>query len=143
MSHPDPEHLHIVPTARDPSNGLALSSRNAYLSKDGFKVAATLREALRAAENAWDGGATKAEAVRKAAEIVEMNKTRARSEGLSVEMDLDYVELNNSEDFEVVDAQSRRGADNTEPVILSGAIWIDQTRLIDNIILGDANKIIG
>ncbi|RDB23456.1 Pantoate--beta-alanine ligase [Hypsizygus marmoreus] len=141
LSHPDPDHLHIVPTARDPADGLALSSRNAYLSKDGRKFATTLYEALRAAQSAWDEGFSKAECVAKAVQVIETKKAKVKSDGLTVDMRLDYVELNNAEDFEVLGVQeTRRGND---PVILSGALWVDKTRLIDNIILGDANRIIG
>lgn len=56
---------------------------------------------------------------------------------------LDYVELNNSRTFDVVDAHSRMGDAEEDPVILSGALWVDETRLIDNLILGDVNKILG
>ncbi|KAF5373307.1 hypothetical protein D9615_007404 [Tricholomella constricta] len=143
LSHPDQNHIHIVPTARDPSSDLALSSRNAYLTQDGQKVASTLREALKAAETAWDQGATKAECVQKAIKVIDAKRASALSEGLDVDMRLDYVELNNSEDFEVVDAHARRSETGSHPVILSGALWVDKTRLIDNIILGDANRIIG
>jgi pantoate--beta-alanine ligase len=143
LSHPDPAHLHIVPTARDPSTGLALSSRNAYLTTDGRKVASTLRDALTAAERAWNQGLTKRECVERAVEVIEKKRAQARSEGLEVEMCLDYVELNDSQTFEVMEDQSKRLRDESDPVILSGALWVDKTRLIDNIILGDQNRILG
>ncbi|KAG5638148.1 hypothetical protein H0H81_001667 [Sphagnurus paluster] len=142
LSHPDPDHIKIVPTARDPMTELALSSRNAYLTKEGHKVAPTLREALKAAQTAWEQGATKAECVAKAIEVIEHTKARVASEGTEVLMRLDYVELNNSDDFEIIDAQSRKSEASLSPVILSGALWVDKTRLIDNIILGDATSII-
>ncbi|KAG5647854.1 hypothetical protein DXG03_007778 [Asterophora parasitica] len=142
LSHPDPNHIHIIPTARDPSTELALSSRNAYLTQDGHKVAPVLREALKAAETSWDEGATKSECVQNAVAVIETRKALALSDGLNVDMRLDYVELNNSDDFEVIDAQSRKSEAGSHPVILSGALWVDKTRLIDNIILGDGNKII-
>ncbi|GLB41665.1 putative pantoate-beta-alanine ligase [Lyophyllum shimeji] len=143
LSHPDHEHIHIVPTARDPSDELALSSRNAYLTADGRRVAATLREALQAAEAAWLQGFAKSECVEKALQVVESRKSRASAEGLHVELRLDYVELNNADDFEVVDPQTTKNEMESRPVILSGALWVDKTRLIDNIILGEANRIVG
>lgn len=141
LSHPDPDHLHIIPTARDPSDGLALSSRNAYLSPDGRKVADTLRAALKAAEDAWDRGIHKAECVKQAITAVEARILEARSQGLNVEMRLDYVELNDSLTFEELAPHSSKSSESA-PVVLSGALWVDKTRLIDNIILGDANEIL-
>jgi len=143
LSHPDFKHIHVVPTARDPENGLALSSRNAYLTEDGRRVASTLREALQAAEAAWNHGSTKLECVEKATEVIEIRKALALAEGLNVEMRLDYVELNNADNFELVDAQTSKTEAGSQPVILSGALWVDNTRLIDNVILGDANRVIG
>lgn len=67
-----------------------------------------------------------------------------KREAKDVELRLDYVELNDSQTFEVLDAQTRiADAGDEDPVILSGALWVDKTRLIDNVILGDANKILG
>lgn len=58
-------------------------------------------------------------------------------------MRLDYVEMNDSQSFEVMDVQSRiKREPGSDPVILSGALWVDKTRLIDNIILGEANRIL-
>jgi len=142
LSHPDHHHLHIIPTARDPSDGLALSSRNAYLSPDGRKVANTLRAALKAAEDAWDRGMNNAECLQVAVSAIETKILEARSQGLNVEMRLDYVELNDSQTFEELDPRSSKSENIAAPVVLSGALWIDKTRLIDNIILGDADKIL-
>ncbi|KAG6861457.1 hypothetical protein C0995_016548 [Termitomyces sp. Mi166 len=142
LSHPDPEHLHIVPTARNPSTGLALSSRNAYLTNDGLQVAPTLYKALRAAEHAWNNGSTKAEAVEAAIKVVETEKVQAHSSGIQAEMRLDYVELNDSDDFEVISPHSTKNVVSPHSVILSGALWVDKTRLIDNLILGDPGSII-
>jgi len=64
-------------------------------------------------------------------------------EGVDVEMRLDYVEVNDSQTFDVLDAQARKTGINSDPVILSGALWVDKTRLIDNIILDDNNRILG
>lgn len=58
-------------------------------------------------------------------------------------MRLDYVELNNSRTFDVLDTQARKNGIDSDPVILSGALWVDKTRLIDNIILDDRNRILG
>lgn len=140
LSHPDPEHLHIVRTARDPSDNLALSSRNAYLTVEGRQVAPTLFAALKAAEAAWKEGRTKAECVQRAVDVVERAKSELQSRQSQLTVKLDYVEFNDSASFEVLEGQAKRTQDT---VILSGALWVDNTRLIDNIILGDANRILG
>lgn len=96
-----------------------------------------------AAESAWNQGLAKRDCVARAEEVVEAKTVQARSEGLEVEMRLEYVQLNDSESFEIVEDQSRKLGDGSNVVILSGALWVDKTRLIDNIILGDLNRILG
>ncbi|KAG6815885.1 hypothetical protein H0H87_010457 [Tephrocybe sp. NHM501043] len=142
LSHPDPKHIHIVPTARDPSSGLAFSSRNAYLTHDGLQVAPTLHKALKAGEHAWNRGSTKAESIKEAVKVIETMKAHAQSDSLTTDMHLDYVELNSSDDFEVIDEQLTKSLVGSVPVILSGALWVDKTRLIDNLILGSTSSIL-
>ena len=48
---------------------------------------------------------------------------------------LDHVEMNDPESFDVVDWDTKDS--HGRPVVLSGALWLGRTRLIDNIILGD------
>ncbi|KAJ7759169.1 Pantoate-beta-alanine ligase [Mycena metata] len=138
LSHPDPAHLHIVPTARDPTDNLALSSRNAYLSVEGRKIAPTLYEALKAAEHAWNDGQPKELCVVRATDVVRDVATLAKESDLEVR--LDYIEFNDSDSLEALDGARCLEADS-RPVILSGALWIGTTRLIDNIVLGDMAKL--
>ncbi|KAJ3991004.1 Pantoate-beta-alanine ligase [Lentinula boryana] len=152
LSHPSPDHLHIVPTARDPSDNLALSSRNAYLSPAGRKVAPTLYAALKAAEECWlagegdEGGKNKnkKECVEIARALVERRIEEAHDHGLDVEITLDYIEMNDAGNFEVLDDTDTRSLRGNEaaPVILSGAMWVDRTRLIDNLLLGDFGTVV-
>ncbi|KAK0466963.1 Pantoate-beta-alanine ligase [Desarmillaria tabescens] len=130
LAHPTPENLHIVPTRRDDTDGLALSSRNTYLSPEARLVAPKLYATLQTAEKAWNAGFTKAECMEKAVEVLR------DAPGVR----LDYIEMNDPETFEALDGASRATDD---AVILSGAVWVNTTRLIDNIILGNANKIWG
>jgi pantoate--beta-alanine ligase len=123
---------------RDPSDDLALSSRNAYLTVDGRKVAPILIQALRTAENAWAEGFTKTECIARATAIIEDKK---RLDGLNVNIKLDYIEMNDAESFEVLGPNIRES--DIDLVILSGAINVDQTRLIDNILLGKKDRILG
>ncbi|EAU90437.2 pantothenate synthetase [Coprinopsis cinerea okayama7 len=138
--HPTPENLHIVPTARDPTDGLALSSRNAYLSPSGRKVADTLRRALLAAEAKWkEGNSTKQECIDAAVAQITQAQERIAKGGLDVQMKLDYIEMNDADDFSVLPSDARP-VDRL--VILSGALYVDKTRLIDNILLGDTAGLI-
>ncbi|KAF9565863.1 pantothenate synthetase [Agrocybe pediades] len=141
LSHPEPSNLHIIPTARDPADSLALSSRNAYLSTDGRKVATTLWQALKAAETAWTEGRTKRECINAATKVVEEKIAQASKDGLEVVMKLDYVEMNDAQTFEVLEEEKARR--DTDLVILSGALYVDKTRLIDNILLGDIHQVLG
>ncbi|KAL7280355.1 hypothetical protein ACG7TL_005277 [Trametes sanguinea] len=143
LSHPEPQDLIIVPTTRDPVTSLALSSRNAYLTAhERESVAPALYSALQAARVAWEGNASKAECIRRAEAIIEDKKREVNG---SVDLRLDYIEMNDPDSFEVVsDAMSRQqweGHVAGKPVILSGAMWVGKTRLIDNIILGAAHTL--
>jgi pantoate--beta-alanine ligase len=104
-----------VATVREP-DGLALSSRNAYLSADERKQAVALPEALEAARKAIQTGA-------EVAEVLDVAKNSLQNAGFS---NVDYVAL--------VDAST------LEPVVepegemrLIAAAAIGSTRLIDNL----------
>jgi pantoate--beta-alanine ligase len=105
-----------VPTVRDP-DGLAISSRNRFLSPAGRQTALLLPAALRAArEAAQDGPA----AVRKAAG--EVLATRA-----DPPLHVDYLALVDPDTF------GEAGEDHAGPARLLVAARIGTTRLIDNI----------
>ncbi|KAJ7039662.1 pantothenate synthetase, partial [Mycena alexandri] len=53
-----------------PVDNLALSSRNAYLSAEGRRIAGTLYIALKAAERAWNDGRSKDICVKRAMDVV-------------------------------------------------------------------------
>ena len=142
MAYPSAETLHVLPTARSsvPEDGnLALSSRNAYLTPTERNFAPTLYRALKTGQEAWNSGKSKEDAVHAARRIIEDEATRAKDAG--VDMRLDYVEMNDSWSFEVIDDSRKKGGDD-EVVILSGAMWVGRTRLIDNILLGNSGKIL-
>ena len=107
-----------VPTVRDP-DGLALSSRNAYLSADERKRAAALPIALNSAREAIVGGHPVADALASARQSLQQA-------GFSP---VDYVALVDSASLEPLDAP--RGA-----MRLIAAATIGGTRLIDNIAVG-------
>jgi pantoate--beta-alanine ligase len=104
-----------VPTQRD-ADGLALSSRNAYLSEEERAAARTLPRALGEAAQAIADGAAVAEALEKA---------RARLEGAGFDP-VDYVELRDAATLAPMAALDR-------PARLLAAARMGKTRLIDNL----------
>jgi pantoate--beta-alanine ligase len=141
----------VVPTVRDGSDGLALSSRNVYLGTRRRRVAPVLIRALRAAEHAYAvGGALSAAEVVPAALKVILD-TLDEQKGLppheGVLFQLDYISLADPDTMEEIDE-----IDPSRGAILSGAIKMlpvydpqdgedlghsngPPVRLIDNIIL--------
>ena len=75
--------------------------------------------------------------VARAAGVIEEKR---RELGEKVDLRLDYVEMNDPETFDVLPegmSRTQWSADvEDRPVILSGAMWVGKTRLIDNIVLG-------
>ncbi|HYJ82016.1 MAG TPA: pantoate--beta-alanine ligase [Allosphingosinicella sp.] len=104
-----------VPTQRD-ADGLALSSRNAYLTDDERQSARTLPRALGEAAAAIQRGGDVGEALAAA-------KERLVKAGFDP---VDYIELRDAETLEPVTALER-------PARLLAAARIGRTRLIDNL----------
>jgi pantoate--beta-alanine ligase len=113
-----PVHIEVCPIVRDP-DGLALSSRNAYLSADERQRALALSRALRAAEDAVAGGTLEAAAVLAAA--------RAKLDEAGVEPE--YLELRSANDLSEVERVNGS-------TLLAVAARVGRARLIDNAILG-------
>jgi pantoate--beta-alanine ligase len=132
LSHPEPRNLHIVPTERDTADNLALSSRNAYLTPEERRVANALHRALSLAKEGWETGLSKSECVARSKELVRSIRAEA-----GIEMRLDYIELNDPDSFAVVRDEKTEADYGARAVLLSGALWVGRTRLIDNLILGD------
>ena len=103
-----------VPTVRD-ADGLALSSRNAYLSPDERGRAVELPTALKDAAAGIRSGTSVSETLARAVE-------RLKSSGFKV----DYVALVNALTLEPLD-------EACGPMRLIAAATIGKTRLIDNI----------
>jgi pantoate--beta-alanine ligase len=104
-----------VPTQRD-ADGLALSSRNAYLTEEERSAARALPRALGEAAQAIIEGAPVAEAV-------ETARARLTAAGFAR---IDYVELRDAADLAPLHALDR-------PARLLAAAVIGRTRLIDNL----------
>jgi pantoate--beta-alanine ligase len=104
-----------VPTVRDP-DGLALSSRNAYLSPAERTRALSLSKALFFTRARAAGGE------RDAAALVHLARTR-----LDVDR-ADYVELVDAESLAPMKVLDR-------PSVLAVAAFVGKTRLIDNVLI--------
>jgi pantoate--beta-alanine ligase len=111
--------LVVAPTVRAP-NGLALSSRNAYLSSAQREQALALNRGLKRADKAWRDGVREAAAL----EAVVRGEI-AMAQGLTV----DYVAI-----AEPVSMQPVARADLG--TIIAVAARVGKTRLLDNHILG-------
>ena len=110
-----------VPTVRE-SDGLALSSRNAYLSPEERKAATVLSKALTMAQELRDDGQRDAETIRSAMTALIEQERLAKP---------DYVSLADSETLEELDVIERTA-------LVSLAVWIGETRLIDNLTLRES-----
>ena len=110
-----PVEVVAVPTVREP-DGLALSSRNAYLSDDERRRAVALPDALNAARDAILGGAS-------VGQTLDDARNRLRNGGFSC---VDY--------FALVDAATLEPLERVEGELrLIAAATIGNTRLIDNV----------
>jgi pantoate--beta-alanine ligase len=108
----------IAPTVRE-LDGLALSSRNAYLQGDERRAALALSRALRAVEQAWRGGeADPGPLARRGLDVL-------RAPGVAPE----YLAL--------VDEQMRPVARVDARTVVLVAAKVGKTRLIDNVVLGE------
>jgi len=113
-----PVEIAVLPTVRE-DDGLALSSRNAYLTAEQRERAAGISRALQAAEEAARGGETSTDA------LVEAARNELRSAGIEPE----YVEARHAEDLSPVAELNGR------PVLVAVAARVGRARLIDNVLI--------
>ncbi len=104
------------PTIRE-ADGLAMSSRNAYLSPEERQAAAVLHRALRAAEAAIAAGERCGDRIRKILSEMLNSEPLARVE---------YAEVVDAESFQPLETLRGR-------LVLPLAVRVGGTRLIDNL----------
>jgi len=107
-----------VPTVREP-DGLAMSSRNIYLNSEQRQAAVVLYQALSLAQQLWSQGEKDAEQIRQ--EMVALIKKQPLA-------DIDYVSIADNETLDELDTIK-------PPALVSLAVRIGKTRLIDNVVL--------
>jgi pantoate--beta-alanine ligase len=114
-----PVEIRTVPTVREP-DGLAMSSRNVYLTEEERERALGLSRALEAAAREVSAGRTDAQSVLSAA------SRELEARGIEPE----YLELRSADDLSPLDRVNGR-------TLLAVAARVGRARLIDNAILGD------
>jgi pantoate--beta-alanine ligase len=108
-----------VPTVREP-DGLAMSSRNTYLNPEERKQATVLYQALTLARRLCDEGEGDGRAIRrKMADLI-------KKEPLA---QIDYISIADAVTLEELDVVK-------PPALVSMAVRIGETRLIDNVVVG-------
>jgi len=113
-----PVEIVACPIVREP-DGLAMSSRNAYLSKEERVHALVLQRALQETRRQFQAGETSASTLIAAAKEVFAREPQVR---------LDYFEIVDPETLDPVDQISQK-------TLLAAAAYVGSTRLIDNIAL--------
>ncbi len=108
-----PTRIEVVPTIRE-ADGLAMSSRNLYLSHNERAAAPTLHGTLQALRTAMEGGKSKDEAIAEARTC------------LSPLAHLDYLDVVDANTFEPIEELA-------PPAFIIGAARFGATRLLDNL----------
>jgi len=111
-----PIEIIVVPIVREP-DGLAMSSRNIYLSENERKQAPVIQAALQNALETVKNGETSAEKIRQLVQHKIESAALAR---------IEYIEVIRERDLQPVD--------RIEPgTFIAVAVWFGKTRLIDNL----------
>jgi pantoate--beta-alanine ligase len=108
-----------MPIVREP-DGLAMSSRNAYLSAEERSQSLSLSRGLAAASRLFAGGE------RDAAALVSAARREIDAAPLAR---IDYAELRDADSLAVIERVAA-------PAVLAVAVFFGKTRLIDNAVLG-------
>jgi len=114
-----PIHLRVLPTIRE-ANGLAMSSRNAYLTSAAREASTVLYKALHAGQEAFISRSTTGPT-----DVIRAMKELIASEPEAL---LDYVEICDPSTFMPLETLQA-------PALLLIAVFIGKTRLIDNVLL--------
>ena len=114
-----PLDIAVIPTVRE-ADGLALSSRNIYLSPEQRVGAGVIYHALNTAVEAYDLRERAPFALRQAMMYVIMNEPLA---------ELDYISVADATTLQELDAPTQ------QPLLISLTVKFGRTRLLDNMLL--------
>ncbi len=115
-----PIHIEIIPTVRE-ADGLAMSSRNVYLSHDERKNAVVLNQSLKHAETVIRSGERDSSVIIASMRDLIQSKNPAQ---------IDYIEI-----VDTTTLQSKRMLSGGDEILIPLAVRFGSTRLIDNILL--------
>ncbi|WFD25323.1 pantoate--beta-alanine ligase (AMP-forming) [Malassezia nana] len=145
FTYPDgSKNVRVLPTARDPIDHLALSSRNKYLDENGRRIAPLLYQALTQGQAMWDvlvrQNVPGNERVTRTLEAARSVIVQQGGADPTASAELDYISLNDPVTLDELTPNSEVGTE----AILSGAVWVRNhrddaqpaARLIDNVLLG-------
>ena len=108
----------VVPTVRE-ADGLAMSSRNVYLSPDERRAAVVISKSLELAKSMWTGGERDADKVRQSMTAFIKKEPLAN---------IDYVSIADAETLEEL-------KEIKPPALASLVVKIGKPRLLDNVVL--------
>ncbi len=108
-----------VPTVRE-ADGLAMSSRNTYLNPEERKQATVLYQALTLAQKLYSDGERDAQTIRR--QMTELIQKQPLA-------DIDYISIADAKTLDELD-------EVRPPALVSMAVKIGRTRLIDNDVIG-------
>ena len=118
-----PITMHILPIIRE-DNGIAMSSRNKYLSAGQMKNAEVLNKSLKLAETLIKQGERNCNRLKK----IIYHKIENENRNSNANIKIDYIEIVNFDNLQPIENVRT----NT---LIAIAVFIGQTRLIDNIVI--------
>ena len=110
--------INVLPIVRE-KDGLAMSSRNIYLSREGRIQAQSIYKSLKRAKELFNDGEKDSRKI-----ISEMKDVIGKQPGVKI----DYIKVVDTGDLKDIKKISGKA-------LIAMAVWVGKTRLIDNIIL--------
>lgn len=115
--------INSIPTVRE-KDGLAISSRNAYLCKEERNIAPTLYKGLQLAKSMIKKGQKDSKTIKNAIRKFIVKEKRFKIQYVSI------CDPNTLDDVNTVN----------NPILIALAAYLGKTRLIDNILIGEGNS---
>ncbi|KAI8985252.1 pantothenate synthetase [Pilobolus umbonatus] len=126
-----PTQMHICSTVRE-ADGLAMSSRNVYLTPSQRKYSLVLYQTLQTMKKSFDEGVRDVDVLMETGKDLILNVTEQVATKEDWALELDYLAINSTEDLFPL----REGRVPDEGCVISLAVRVGKTRLIDNMCLG-------